>query len=77
MDGQYHKRCLQRTLNRLKIEMLKIDRGFVAFSSVSLCHSINVTFDGLLRKCLVWWKVNGCLLKTKKEQILLGYCRNK
>ena len=34
----------------------KIDRGFVVFSSVSLCHSIKVTFDGLLWKYLVWWQ---------------------
>ena len=26
----------------------KIERGFVTFSSVSLCHSIKVTFDGSL-----------------------------
>ena len=46
----------------------KIDRGFVTFSSVSLCHSIKVTFDGLPCKYLVWWKVKVCLLKMKKSR---------
>ena len=55
----------------------KIGRGFVAFSSISLSHSIKVIFDELLWKYLVCWKVKGCLLKMEKEPVLFGYCRKK
>ena len=48
----------------------KLDRGFVTFSSGSICHTIKVTFNGLLWKYLVWW--NGLSLKNEKRTDFVG-----
>ena len=51
---------------------MKCKKSYICFhgdvqTSVSLCHSIKVTFDEFLWKYLVWWNVKGCLLKMKKN----------